>query len=172
MRRKFHIGKILTSLAVFAGFGLLQAGTANAKVPDFSGTWGYHNKDCRGEYVANFYFKQIGRKVTGDYSEGASFGRGGESGDLQGIIKGDKLFIKVCSNTEDNPEYNRPACRKKGGRSGQDYIAYFTRKGNKMTRYYATGEGLNRKYSKDVEVFYKAKKGGSFPINVEEECIN
>lgn len=165
------MGKILILLAVFAGFSLLQAGTANAKVPDFSGTWGYHNKDCLGRsYVANFYFKQIGRKVTGDYSEGASFGQGGEAGYLQGIIKGDKLFIRVCSDTENNPEYNRPACRKKGRRYGKEYIAYFIKKGNKMTRYYATGEGLNRRYSKDVEVFYKAKKGGGFPINIEDEC--
>ena len=170
MRRKFHMGKILTLLAVFAGFGLLQAGTANAKVPDFSGTWGYHTKDCQGDYVANFYFKQIGKKVTGYYSEGASFGKGGEVGDLQGVVKGDKLFIKVCSNVRDDPKYDRPACREKGGRYGKEYIAYFVKKGNKMTRYFATGEGPNKEYDKDIEVFYKASKEGGFPIKNQGEC--
>ena len=166
------MGKILALLAVFAGFILLQAGTANAKVPDFSGTWGYHNKDCLGRsYVANFYFKQIGRKVTGDYSEGASFGQGGEAGYLQGIIKGDKLFIRVCSILDDYPENNRPACKKKRKRYGKEYVAYFTKNGNKLTRYFLRGEGLNKQYRKDIEIFHKANKRGGFLINmIEDKC--
>ena len=76
----------------------------------------------------------------------------------------------MCSNVRDDPKYDRPACREKGGRYGKEYIAYFVKKGNKMTRYFATGEGPNKEYDKDIEVFYKASKEGGFPIKNQGEC--
>ncbi len=161
------IGQNKNKAGVWFGlFCIFFSGALHAKVPDFSGSWSYYEDRCSYEFSANFDFVQRGNRVTGIYSVGTTMAGGGVMGKLRGVIKGNKLFIRICSNKYIEPSLNSPTCPKYGKR----YDAYFVRKGKDiLIKYNSVLYGKKWKFEKNWYSFYRSDNGSN-PSVIKREC--
>lgn len=85
-----------------------------AKVPSFAGKWAYAKKCDSGHYLG-LELQQSGDHVSGDWSEGTN--ARGSDGKLEGQVRGDKLYVRYCS---DDGEVGYAACPNYSG--AEDYF--------------------------------------------------
>ena len=161
------IGQNKNKAGVWFGlFCIFFSGALHAKIPDFSGSWSYYEDRCSYEFSANFDFVQRGNRVTGVYSVGTTMAGGGVMGKLRGVVKGNKLFIRICSNKYIEPSLNSPTCPKYGKR----YDAYFVRKGKDiLIKYNSVLYGKKWEFEKNWYSFYRSDNGSN-PSVIKREC--
>jgi len=101
---------------------------SGAKVPQFAGKWAYAKKCDSGHYLG-LDLQQSGDRVSGDWSEGTN--SRGSDGKLEGQVRGDKLYVRYCS---DDGEVGYAACPEFSG--DEDY---FRLDAGKLVRYQKNG---------------------------------
>ncbi|MXV11149.1 hypothetical protein DYQ93_08955 [Xanthomonas sp. LMG 8992] len=90
------LGLGLVARVVAMGLITSCAGSASAsKLPLFSGEWAYAKRCDLGHYLS-LHLKQHGDRVTGDWSEGTNVR--GSDGQLQGQVRGGRLYVRYCSD--------------------------------------------------------------------------
>lgn len=161
------VGQNKNKVGVWFGlFCIFFSGALHAKIPDFSGSWSYYEDRCSYEFSENFNFVQRGNKVTGIYATGTNNSSGGMMGKLRGIVKGNKLFIRICSDKSIEPSNNSPTCPKYGER----YDSYFVQKGkNTLIKYESFGDGKRWWFEKSWYSLHRSNKQNTIP-NVPKKC--
>lgn len=104
-----------------------------AKVSQFAGKWAYAKKCDSGHYLG-LDIRQSGDRVSGDWSEGTN--ARGSDGKLEGQVRGDKLYVRYCS---DDGEVGYAACPEYSG--AEDY--FLIDKGT-LVRYQKYGSSYRR----------------------------
>lgn len=138
----------------FIGFFLfaLLPHTVYAKPSRFSGDWAYHIVGCDYEHMGQFSFTSKGRKIHGTWHEGSPQGQG-NSGQLKGEIKGNKLWIWRCSD-DDSGLY--PACPSYEKESAR----YFIHSPNGLSGY----SKHDKQFKKDWVKLHKVRNNTPTPV--------
>ena len=161
------VGQNKNKVGVWFGlFCIFFSGALHAKILDFSGSWSHYEDRCSYEFSDNFDFVQKGNKVIGTYSGGTTRPEGGMMGKLRGVVNGNKLFIRVCSDKSVEPSINNPTCPKYGKR----YDAYFIKKGkNTLLKYESFGNGKRFWFEKSWYSLHRVGKKDNIP-DVPKKC--
>jgi hypothetical protein len=69
--------------------------TTACSTPRFAGEWAYAKTCDRGHFVS-LHLEQSGASVTGDWSAGTLLR--GNDGQLQGRVRGNRLYVRYCSD--------------------------------------------------------------------------
>jgi hypothetical protein len=115
----------------------------------FDGDWGYA-KQCDSGHFISLVFKQGGSKVSGRWDAGTHIR--GSGGLLDGMVRGNRLFVRYCS---EDGEKGYPACPEY-----EDETDYFVRQGDDLVRYQKYGDD----YQEDV-VLHRDIPGREVPID-------
>lgn len=126
--------------------------TARTHEPDFSGSWAYQKKCDQGHSV-NLGFKQVGKQVTGDWSEGTTIR--GSDGELKGEVRAGKLFVRYCATDGDSRMAACPAYEAR-----EDYFVF---RDEAIVRYKKYGSS----YKEDV-VLYRDDVGKDVPVDTSK----
>jgi len=73
----------------------ITALTTACSTPRFAGEWAYAKTCDRGHFVS-LHLEQSGASVTGDWSAGTLLR--GNDGQLQGRVRGNRLYVRYCSD--------------------------------------------------------------------------
>jgi hypothetical protein len=126
--------------------------TASTHEPNFSGSWAFLKK-CDSGHSVNLTIQQVGKQVTGDWSEGTNI-RGGD-GELKGDVRGAKLFVRYCATDGEGAMAACPSYE-----ANEDYFVF---RGEAIVRYQKYGST----YKEDV-VLHRDDAGKSVPVDTSK----
>ncbi|MBT2749283.1 MULTISPECIES: hypothetical protein [unclassified Lysobacter] len=130
----------------FVPLAVVLSACATAGTPNFAGQWGYR-QTCGWNHSANLELSSTGKSYTGSWDDGTRVR--GDNGQLRGEVQGDRLMLRFCTQTSDQP------C------SDFDQIdGYAVRKGAALHWYRKSGDG----YSPYL-VLQQAKAGKQVPAD-------
>ena len=125
------LGVLIFATTVLTTFSADAADAAD--IPQFAGQWGYA-KQCGSGHYLGLEIQQSGDRVTGEWREGTNARGGG--GKLEGQVRGDKLYLRYCSDDE---ERGYAACPDYSG--AEDY---FLIDGETLVRHQKYGSSYRR----------------------------